>query len=206
MKRLTLQWSKLKHVTSLSTLRPTATRFRKFTKNETRKAYNLIIGPPLFVDQSHRVLTAAVPFSSFTTGNSCNVCHMCGRHQQSRKLLRKVPHLPQDNVYSLRKRGKRSGHFSALRPQIKGKKQRWDDSLSRPPRVWRSTLGSEPLPVSNSRRSEVLWNLIRPVSDEQALNRKDSPLLFIAVWQMGQREQQKLEKCQKSANSSRDTS
>lgn len=106
------------------TLRPTATHLRKFTKNETRKAYNLIIGPPLFVDQSHWVLTAAVPFSSFTTGNSCNVCHMCGRHQQSRKLLRKVPRLPQDDVYSWWKRGKRSGHFSALRPRIKGKKSR----------------------------------------------------------------------------------
>lgn len=128
----------------LCTFRPTATHFRKFTKNETRKAFNLIIRPPLFAHQSHRVLTAAVPFSSFTTGNSCNVCHMCSRHQQSRKLLRKVRLLPQDNVCSLWERGRRSGHFSALRTQIKGsEKQRWDDSLSRPPWVWRSTLGSE---------------------------------------------------------------
>lgn len=99
-------------------MQPTATQLQKKSKTETRKAFdNLIIR--LFVYRVHGALTAAGSSRHFTTGNSCNVCHMCRRHQQSRKLLRSDLHLPQDRVYFLCKTAERSGHYPALRTSDK---------------------------------------------------------------------------------------
>lgn len=70
----------------------------------------------LSVYQIHWLLTAAGSSHCFTTGNSCSVCHMCSRHQQSRKLLGSDPYLPHYRVYFLSKRAERCGYCPALKP------------------------------------------------------------------------------------------
>lgn len=82
---------------------------RKQVKRETSKA--LIISPPLFVRRVDRVPTAAGSSRRFTTGNSCNFCHMCSHHQQSRKLWRGDLHLPRNSPFSYA-RERRSRHQS----------------------------------------------------------------------------------------------
>ncbi len=154
-------------------VKPMATRLQKRAISKTRRAFdNLIIRPRLYVCRVHWVLTAAGSSRRFTTGNSCNVCHMCSHHQQSRKLLRSDLHLPQDRVYFLCGSAEGSGHRSALRPQIKGGGvPRWDDLLSGPGEVWTSVLSSAATPCPNHwecRGSEVRWNLIRRISAEWA--------------------------------------
>lgn len=175
--------------------KPTATHFKTFTKtskNWNKETFdNLIIRPPLFVYQVHWVLTAAGSSRRFTTGNSCNVCHMCSHHQQSRKLLRSDLHLPQDSVYLLCERAQTSGHYYALRPQIKG------SGVQRS--AVRAMVGLEEHAefCSHSLSQPLgMQRIFSPVKFHPAClswtglkgcYRKDPPLLFIEPWQMGQR-------------------
>lgn len=101
-------------------------------KTKTRNVFdNLIIRPPLFMSiRSTERWQQLVPLARFTTGNSCNVCHMCSHHQQSRELQRSDLHLPQDRVYFLCKRAERSGHYSA--PQTSDKRKLSAGLLSGP--------------------------------------------------------------------------
>lgn len=74
------------------------------------------------------MLTAAGSSRRFTTGNSCNICHMCSHHQQSRKLLGMAYIWPAIASVAYAKRSESSGHSAALRPQIKASgAPRWDD-------------------------------------------------------------------------------
>jgi len=134
------RWSQRQHI--LRHLQKPAT-------TGTRKA--LIISPPLFVYQVDWVPTAAGSSRRFTTGNSCNVCHMCSHHRQSRKRRRSDLHLPQDRDQERSRRH---------RPRTKGSGvRRRDHLLTGPWWVRWSTLSSAAAPCldhGECRGSEIL--------------------------------------------------
>lgn len=73
------------------------------------------------------MLTAAGSSPRFTTGNSCNVCHMCSHHQQGRKLLRGDLHLPQDSLFLMQER---RDEWARLCPQTSDKRM-WSEETGR---------------------------------------------------------------------------
>lgn len=113
---------------------------------------------------------------------------MCSHHQQSRKLLRSDPHLPQDRVSFLCKRAERCRHsfsFSALRLEIKASGSRdGDGSLSG---ATVACWALQPLPVSNPGNAEDVESCetssyMSQLTDLQGCSRKkppSPPLLFI---------------------------